>query len=487
MVVGLGPAGPDLVPPGTIDVLTGVGRRFVRTGRHPALDGAALASLLADATTFDAAYDSAAPFDEVYRSIVEDLVAAAGELASSGASIAYAVPGSPLVAERTVELLRADGRVDVEVHPALSFLDLIWARLAVDPLSSGVRLVDATVFATQAAGSGGPLLVAQCHSRAVLSDVKLAVDDPGGTRVVLLHHVGLPDEAVVEVAWADLDRTIEPDHLTSLWVPELAVPAAAELVRLEELVRVLRARCPWDMCQTHGSLARHLQEEVYEALEAIEVVAAAGDDPPAAAVDHLVEELGDVLVQVVFHAVLAGETGWFDLGDVARGVHDKLVARHPHVFGDAVAGTPEEVAARWEVMKQAEKGRASVFDGVPAALPALALAAKMQRKAESTGRQLPGLGDRLDEVLAGVAALRAGGSEVPHGSGETLQEDPATVEVVGAVLFALADAARRLGADPESALRSAAGRFRAEVERSAGTTVERSAGATVEPLPSPGR
>ena len=287
---------------------------------------------------------------------------------------------------------------------------------------------------------------------------------------MLLHHLGLPDERVVEVPWADLDRTLEPDHLTALWVPRLAPPVAAELVALEELVRTLRARCPWDRRQTHGSLARHLLEEAYEALDAIEVVAATAPDVAPADVAHLEEELGDLLFQVYFHALLATEEGHFTLADVARTLHDKLVARHPHVFGDAVAETPEDVAARWEVLKKAEKGRASVTDGIPRALPALALAAKLQRKAESIGMETGSLEDRRRQILAGLDALvrplpgegeRAGATE---SSGETLEASAGTVDALGDMLFAVADAARKLGVDPETALRGVVNGFRRRIE-----------------------
>ncbi len=473
VVVGLGPAGPELVPVATIEALRGATRCLVRTARHPA---AALVRAVATGAVedLDRLYDTAGTFDDVYAAIVEEVVAAARATAAPG-YVAYAVPGSPLVAERTVALLRADPRVAVEVVPAPSFLDLAWDRLGVDPVDGGVRLVDGTVFATEAAGERGPLLVAQCHSRAVLGEVKLAADDmsgedPGRT-AVLLHHLGLPDERVVEVPWADIDRTFDPDHLTALWVARLAPPVAAELVALEELVRTLRARCPWDRLQTHGSLARHLLEEAYEALDAIEVVAATEPDVAPRDLAHLEEELGDLLFQVYFHALLATEEGHFTLADVARTLHDKLVLRHPHVFGDAVAETPEDVAARWEVLKKAEKGRASVTDGIPRALPALALAAKLQRKAESLDIDTGSLDDRRRQIAAGLdvlagPSLRDDGSDepVPESSGETLEAPAATVEALGEMLFAVADAARRLGVDPETALRATAGAFRRRIE-----------------------
>ena len=418
-VVGLGPAGPELLTAGTLDLLHGSGHVFLRTTRHPA------ASVVPAARSFDHHYESAETFDGVYRAIVADLV----EAALTGGPVVYAVPGSPNVAERTVLLLAGDprvvsGEVAVEVHPSVSFLDLAFARLGVDPVASGVRMVDAERFAVDAAGERGPLLVAQCWSRQVLSDVKLSVESPPDGPVVVLHHLGLPDERVVEVAWEDLDRTVEPDHLTSLWVPRLAAPVAAELVALDELVRTLRQRCPWDRRQTHGSLGRHLLEESYEVLESIDALVAidsgsaedvaasesgeAGpgvDEREASAVADLEEELGDLLFQVYFHAALAAEAGRFTLADVARGVHDKLVGRHPHVFGDVTAETADDVAANWETQKLAEKGRTSVTEGIPAALPSLALAAKLQRKAAAIGMVLPGLADEAARVARAAADL----------------------------------------------------------------------------------
>ena len=186
-------------------------------------------------------------------------------------------------------------------------------------------------------------------------------------------------------------------------------PEAGEaLARLEELVSTLRARCPWDMRQTHLSLAPHLMEEAYEALDAIEDLGPAPASAAPELVAHLREELGDVLFQVFFHSVLAEEEGWFTLAEVAGGTYDKLVRRHPHVFGDAVADTPEEVAARWEVLKSSEKGRRGVTGAIPAGMPALALTAKLLRRAQS-----------LDVVMPSAAELHArmfAGSRTPRPS-----------------------------------------------------------------------
>jgi tetrapyrrole methylase family protein/MazG family protein len=349
------------------------------------------------------------------------------------------VPGSPAVAERTVELLLADDRVAVEVLPALSFADLAWVRLGIDPVERGVRLVDGHRFEIEATGERGPLLVAQCDDRHVLSDVKLVLGDAAGgaggddVAVTVLQRLGLPDEEIVELPWPELDRVVRPDHLTSLYVPRLATPLASETAAFAEVVRRLRAECPWDRQQTHQSLRHHLLEESYEVLEALDHL----DVEAGEGFDALEEELGDLLFQVFLHATLATEEGRFTLEDVVRGIRDKLVGRHPHVFGDVTIDSADEVAERWEGLKKAEKGRASVMDGIPATLPALAYALKVQRKAASQGVDWRAL-------LAGDGA-----------PGE-----------LGRRLLDIVDDARTAGDDPETELRVAAEVLRDRFRRS---------------------
>lgn len=408
VVVGLGPAGPELLTTEATAAIERIPHRFLRTRRHPA------AVAVPDATSFDDRYERADSMDAVYRGIVDDLAAAAAE----HGAVLYAVPGSPTVAEHTVELLRADDRVEVTVLASVSFLDLAWDRLGVDPVAVGARLVDGHDFAAAAAGATGPLLVGQCDRLSVLSDIKLSVEE--GPTVTVLQRLGLPGESVTEVAWDDLDRVVEPDHLTSLWIPGLAAPVAAELVAFAEVVRRLRAECPWDREQTHQTLTRHLIEESYEVLDAIDLLGRDEDEGYVA----LEEELGDLLFQVVFHATLGAEEGRFTLADVARGINDKLVLRHPHVFAQVEVDGADEVVTNWEAIKKAEKGRTSVFDGIPNGLPALLYALKIDKKAVATG-------------LA---------EQVPPPTGDDL----------GHELLALVMRAREAGLDPEDALRRTA-------------------------------
>ena len=449
VVVGLGPAGPDLLTRETVELLTGHPAVRLRTTRHPA------AEVARAAPSFDDAYEAAGTFAEVYREIRDRLLADALRFGE----VVYAVPGSPRVLERSVDLLveaAAEGEVDVDVRPALSFLDLAWVRLGIDPFEEGVRLVDGHRFATEAAGERGPLLVAHCHNQRVLSDLKLAVEDPPDEAVLVVQRLGLPDEAVVEVAWSDLDRSVAADHLTSVYVPRLAEPVAGEVAAFAELVGTLREHCPWDREQTHVTLSRHALEEAYEVVEAITAWdAATGTDAEVDADEHLAEELGDLLFQVVFHATLGRERGAFTLADVARGIHDKLVRRHPHVFPPDGAAPPADVdvsdlGRTWEEIKRAETGRESVMDGLTDALPSLLWAHKVLRKAEAAG--MPWAPEDLgaaDDDPAASAAEELGADEL------------------GERLLALVAAARRADLDPETALRTAAARVRDRV-RAAG-------------------
>ena len=418
VVVGLGPAGPDLLTEAARRAIERIPQRYLRTTRHPA------AVAVPGAHSFDEVYDRASSLEEVYAEIVDGLA----EAAAGAGEVLYAVPGSPLVAERTVELLLADDRIDVELVPGLSFLDLAWTKLSVDPVARGVRVVDGRRFAVEAAGERGPLLVAQGDAKDVLSEIKLAAGDRHPVDVVVLQHLGLPDESVRTVGWDDLDRDVDADHLTTLYLPAGAPPIAAEVARFAELVRTLRERCPWDREQTHRTLTRHLLEETYEVLEAIENLDRSGG------AEHLEEELGDLLFQVVFHATLAAEEGSFTLADIATGIHDKLVLRHPHVFGTVEAETAGQVMRNWEQIKREEKGRASIMDGIPGDLPSLLYAHKVQRKAASAG------------------------VEVEPGGDTTATTD----EDIGALLFGVVALARRSGVDPEAALRATTARFRDE-------------------------
>jgi tetrapyrrole methylase family protein/MazG family protein len=459
VVVGLGPAGADHLLPVARSALEASSHRYARTLRHPALDDLRAAGLAF--LSFDDVYDAASDLAATYAEIAARLVAAAHE----HGEVVYAVPGSPAVAERAVALLRADPTVDVELVAGVSFADLAWVRLGVDPMDGDARVVDGRAIAAAPSAEpvelAGRLLVAQCDDQLVLSDVKLALLEhlAPGTPVTVLQRLGLPDELVIVVPLEELDRgAVVPDHLTSVFVDAGAVRAAREIVRLLQLTRRLRdpGGCPWDAEQSHHSLTRYLLEESYEVVEAVENLPEAGYAP-------LEDELGDLLYQVVFHAVIAEESGEFTMADVARGIHDKLVRRHPHVFGDVVAAETSDVLRNWEQIKKDEKGTTSIVAGITPGLPSLLYTHKLFRKAASVGLEIDDVDAALDRLDAALASLRAG--------------DDVEVQLAQ-VLAAAVVVARAENVDAESALRGWAADYRRRFE-----AVERDAAAQGVDLP----
>ena len=444
VVVGLGPAGADFLLPVARAALVRVPTRFVRTARHPAVDDLAREGI--ELEPLDLLYDQADDLDTVYAAIADRVV----ETARERGEIVYAVPGSPTIAERSVELVRAAG-IDVELIPGISFVDLAWWRLGIDPMH-GARVIDARAFAIDAAGSSGPMLIAQADSRLVCSEVKLALLDTldADHEVTVLQRLGLPDERIFTVALADLDRDVEPDHLTSLFVDTGDIAVGPELARLLALTERLRGPggCPWDAAQTHHSLRRHVLEEAYEVVEAIEQLPAEAPagDVPIGAYDALEDELGDLLFQVMIQSVLASEAGAFTVADVARGVHAKLVRRHPHVFGDVQVKNAGEVVTNWEQIKKTEKDDQSLVAGVTAGLPALIAAQKLFRKGTSIG---------LEPDVDVAAAVRG----LSDASATDLEAN------LGSALAALAAFGRERDIDAESALASWARRYKDQFRR----------------------
>jgi MazG family protein len=229
---------------------------------------------------------------------------------------------------------------------------------------------------------------------------------------------------------------------------------AESLLELQELAKRLRRDCPWDREQTARTIVPHTVEEAYEVADAAQ----------AGRPDKLLDELGDLLFQVYFLALLLEEQGQGDLEQAARGIHDKLVRRHPHVFGDVEARTAGRVRENWEQIKTRDEGREGIFHDVPESLPALLYARKLQRRAAAVDFEYPNtdgaLADLEDELRELREALAASGEPAPE-----VEPDPHVFEEVGDVLFAAVNVARRLNVDPELALRSMAKRFAARVER----------------------
>lgn len=437
-IVGLGPGDPRHVTVETRELLGAGLPVLVRTRHHPSVE-----SLAPAATDCDDVYRAGASFDGVYEAIAARVF----ERAAAG-PLVYAVPGHPLVAERTVTLIlerAATAAIPAKVYPAVSFADLAAAALGLD--IGSIQLVDATAPRIDAQRHA---LIHQVYDRETVTALKLDLLEvyPPSHPVTVLTALGAPEESRRTVELHELDR--RPfGYLDTLYLP--ALPAIEDVRRMDGLVYVIERLhapdgCPWDREQTHASLRPHLLEEAYEALEAID-----HDDPAA-----LTEELGDVLLQVLMHAAVAVRSGEFTLHDVVEHIARKLIRRHPHVFGDATAASADEVYQNWEQLKKAEKTRESILDGVPSTLPALAASQSIQGRARRVGFDWPDIDGPLEKLREEI-------TEFAHATSPADRADE-----FGDILFVLVNIADHLGIEAEQALRGANAKFRrrfGQVER----------------------
>ncbi|MDN5346477.1 MAG: tetrapyrrole methylase family protein / MazG family protein [Clostridia bacterium] len=442
-VVGLGPGLVADIPARAWEAMERASWLVLRTAAHPAVKG--LKERGFSFQTFDPLYEREQDFDRLYAGMVQELLS----LARTGEGV-YAVPGHPMVFESSVNLLLEKAPaagVEVEIIPAMSCLDVIWSSLKLDP-GSGILIADAFDLKKEALRPLMGLLLVQLYNRRLASDVKLTLMElyPDTLEVTLVRAAGVPGEEKIErLPLYKLDRVDWLDHLTSLYVPPYPKSLDRTLEGLTAIMARLRGEggCPWDREQTHRSLERYLIEECYEVIEAIE----AGDT------HKLCEELGDLLLQVVFHARLAEEAGYFAMADVLAGICEKMRRRHPHVFGQAELKSSAQVLERWQEIKAREKGgnnETGVFN-LPPGLPGLLKALKIQEQAARFGFDWPDTAGVWDKLFEEARELRQAVA-----TGEKAQVEAE----MGDLLFATVNLARWLGVEPERALNKACEKFR---------------------------
>ncbi len=436
-VVGLGPGDFDRLPESTRELLTDTAVSVVvRTLQHPS---ALRLSDLRDVVSCDDLYEGGSTFDEVYGAIVDRVVAAGAR-----GHVVYAVPGSPLVGEFAVRRL-LEVAPDTVVMPGESFVDAVLFAVGYDPFDRGLQILNGRLLPDPLV-LDKPTMIGHLDQAELLADVAATVARvvPEDTEVTVVVDAGMDSQILVTGPVDDVDATLAGLR-TTIWVDS----APGGLLGAVHTMRRLRVECPWDREQTHHSLVKNLVEEAYELIEAISSLPDEGEDWTAYA--GVEDELGDLLLQVLFHEAIARERGAFDIDGAAEVLRQKLVRRHPHVFGDAEAASAGDVKLRWDQIKQAERGGEpadSALDGVPGGMPALHRAPKVQNKAAKVGFDWPSAEGVLDKLSEEVAEVR----DAMGGVGSIEDE-------IGDVLFTVANLARHLGVDTELALRRAIDRF----------------------------
>lgn len=441
-VIGLGAGDINQLSLGIYKKLTNTETTiFTRTIDHPVID-----SLQAEGVrfeSFDAMYEEEEQFGTVYDRITEALLKHATEASET---LIYTVPGHPMLAEKTVQLLLLQEEVEVTVVGGQSYLDDLFTSLKIDPIE-GFQFIDGTSFNRSALGYSHHLIFCQVYDRFIASNVKLALleDLPADYKVTIIEAAGSEQERITMIPLEELDHSMEISNLTSVYVPP-APPTVLNhtFSRLREVMATLRGPggCPWDQEQTHESLREYTIEEVYELIDAID----AEDD------DNIIEELGDILMHVMLHSQIGEDAGYFTIEDVIRSITDKMIFRHPHVFSNTKVDSVDDVNKNWEELKKQEKGdeRKSVLDGIPKHLPSLAKAFKIQKKAAKVGfnwENVTDIWEKLDEEVKEVQEA------IQMKSMNEIEDE------FGDVLFVLANLTRYYKINPEIALNRANQKF----------------------------
>lgn len=474
VVVGLGAGGAEGITMGAWETVRGARRLFLRTDRHPIVGWLREQGVAFD--SFDALYEAHGQFADVYAAIGNELL----RLAADGAGpVTYAVPGHPSVAEATVAMLRSlcpEAGIDLSIVGGESFLDRAFIAFGFDP-ADGFQLADATALRASRLQPHNHIVLTQVYDAFTASDAKLALMEryPDDYPVTVGHALGVEgQERLLTVPLYELDRVEGYGNLSLVYVPATSRDDVhyRTFEKLHEIVATLRGPegCPWDREQTHRSLRKYFIEETFEAIETIDE-----DDP-----DAMREELGDVLLQIMLHASIEEETGTFNAYDVLATLSEKLVRRHPHVFGDVSVDGVDDVLKTWQEVKAEEKkaagleAPASVLAGIPSGLPALMRAVALQKKAAKVGfdwERPAQIAEKVEEELREFLAV-LDGTDDAEGAGETVggeAREARLLDEMGDLLFAVVNLARFLKLDPEEALagtnRKFAERFRYIEER----------------------
>jgi len=435
-IVGLGPGSVESLTIGTLEILKGSKKIYLRTEKHPTVEY--LRSLCIQFETYDDRYEEYNNFDDVYRSIAEDLI----KKHEVYGDIIYGVPGHPLVAETSVKLLIKlceKEEIDIEILPAVSFIDAVIQSLKLDPIE-GLKIIDAFDIKNQILDKRVGLLITQVYNGSIASDVKLALLEyyKEEMEIYFVRAAGIKGlESIRKIKLYELDRQKDIDYLTSIYIPK-DIEATKDFHDLIGVMNTLRSEngCEWDKEQTHESLKKYLIEECYEVLEAIDNL----DE------DNIIEELGDVLLQVVFHAQIGKEEGYFNINDVIKGIANKMINRHPHIFKVVESKSSKEVLESWENIKSKEKGFNSYTDTlkhIPKNLPGLMRAEKVQQKASEVGFDFDLVEPAMKKVLEELQEVK----DVYKGNNRAK-----ILEEVGDLVFSTVNVARLLDIDPEFAV-----------------------------------
>lgn len=449
-IIGLGPGSIESITMGTMNILKKCKKNFFRTSMHPSIEYIKSQGIYFE--SFDNIYDKSNSFEEVYQSIADTII---NEHAIHK-EVCYAVPGNPKVAEKSVDIIIdicLYKNIEYKIYSAVSFLDVVFEKLNLDPVN-GIQIINGAQIDKSIIDTRNGIIICQIYDEFIASDVKIFLNKifNDDKEIYYLKSLGIDKEELIKkIPLMDIDKIKNIDHLTSIYVPteNEHKKHKYDIYDLNNIMAVLRGEngCPWDKKQTSKSIIKYMIEEVYELSDAIK-----NDD-----VDNIIEELGDVLLNIIFQCQLGNEEGIFDFLDVTDGICKKLIYRHPHVFGEKSAKNEQEVLLLWNDIKREEKKLKTYLDeirNIPNSIPVTSRVVKALRILKNAGVDLP----NIDEVKSGLNFEIV---ELYKKINEYNIENRSTIlEKLGDVLLSVINLSESLNLDIEEALEISLGKFK---------------------------
>lgn len=447
-VLGLGPGDINLLTLKAVERLNSGDKNFLRTERHPTIDY--LKDNNISYTSYDYVYENKEDFQEIYKFIAKDLM----KQVEIYNIINYFTPGNLLVAEKSVEILlklAEKKNIELEIVPGMSFIEPIISGVERDPIN-GLKILDGLVLKPNQLDINMDNIITQVYNKRIASEVKLAISEAYGDEyeIIFIDSGGIEGkEKILRIPAYKLDRLEEISDLTSIYIPRMDKKEnkVYDINDLLDIMEKLRSSegCPWDIKQTYNTLRENVIEEAYEVVDAVD-----NDD-----IDALVEELGDLLLQIVFYSKIAKEDGYFNFMDITTGITNKLIFRHPHVFNKKKVEKSDEIVYNWNHAKFKSRNLEKYTDRLKdiQRLPALMRSYKVQERAAEIGFDWDSVGGALEKIKEEYFELVEALELFEGGDAKAIEEE------LGDLLFSVVNVSRFLNLNPEVVLNRTTNKF----------------------------
>ncbi len=442
-IIGLGPGSVDDLTMAAVKKIHDNNQNYLRTEKHPTIEYFLDKNI--EFQSYDYLYEEEDDFLSLYENIANDLISRADEYGE----INYFVPGNPMIAEKTVEIL-LEKDIETQLISGLSFIEPMMELIGKD-LIDGIKILDGSVFSSLMVDINIDIIITQVYNKRIVSEIKLILSEIYGDEYIIsfIHGAGIEgEEKLYHMPIYQLDRFDDIGYLTSIYIPRIKDQDRKiyDFNNLLGIMKVLRGEdgCPWDMKQDHQTLRQTVIEEAYEVVNAID----------RGNIEDLVEELGDLLLQIIFHSEIGENEGEFTIIDVTSALANKLIYRHPHIFLEKKVENSKEVVYNWNKLKDSQRGVKNIKDRLAnlPALTALMKAYKIQDRAAEIGFDWDDIEGPIEKILEEY-------EEVLELIRLTKPDKDRIEEEIGDLLMSVVNLSRFLDINPEVALNRSNNKF----------------------------